>query len=83
LGDLQLKVESGIVIAFMICVFLSFYFVYLSFQTVEDALKKQLVALAVYSLVAGVAMLACVTLYFGMKRIFRFEQLRKSKIQQD
>jgi hypothetical protein len=78
-----LKVESGIVIAFIICVFLSFYFVYLSFQTVEDALKKQLVALAVYSLAAGVAVLACITLYFGIKRIFKFEQLRKSETKQE
>jgi TRAP-type C4-dicarboxylate transport system permease small subunit len=79
----QLRVESSIVIAFIICVFLSFYFVYLSFQTAEDALKKQFVALAVYSLVAGVAILACITLYFGIKRIFRFEQLRKRQTEQD
>ncbi|MEM3577596.1 MAG: hypothetical protein QXX51_03965 [Candidatus Bathyarchaeia archaeon] len=77
-----MKAEPAIIIAFTICIFLTFYFVYMSFQTTEENLRKELVALALYSLVAGAAMLACITLYIGIKRIFISEEL-KSETEQD
>jgi len=66
----HLKVESIIVVILAICIFLSFYFTFLSFQTVDDALKKQLVTLAASSLITGVIMLACITISLGIKKAF-------------
>jgi hypothetical protein len=63
-------VESIIVVILAICIFLSFYFTFLSFQTVDDALKKQLVTLAAFSLITGVILLACITISFGIKKAF-------------
>jgi len=61
-------VESITVAILTICIFLSFYFIFLSLQTVDDALKKQLVTLAAYSLITGVIMLACITISLGIKK---------------
>ena len=66
----HLKVESITVVILTICIFLSFYFTFLSFQTVDDALKKQLVTLAAYSLITGVIILACITISLGIKKAF-------------
>ena len=66
----HLKVESITVAILTICIFLSFYFIFLSLQTVDDALKKQLVTLAAYSLITGVIMLACITISLGIKKAF-------------
>jgi len=66
----HLKVESITVVILVICIFLSFYFTFLSFQTVDDALKKQLVTLAASSLITGVIMLACITISLGIKKAF-------------
>jgi NADH:ubiquinone oxidoreductase subunit 6 (subunit J) len=63
-------VESIIVVILAICIFLSFYFTVLSFQTVDDALKKQLVTLAAYSLITGVVIFACLMIYLGIKKAF-------------
>lgn len=63
-----LKVESITVIVFAICVFLSFYFAYLAFQAFDEALKRQLVTLAASSLITGVILLACMTIYLGIKK---------------
>ncbi|MEM3597138.1 MAG: hypothetical protein QXJ53_03310 [Candidatus Bathyarchaeia archaeon] len=78
-----MKAESAILIAFTICMFLTFYFVYLSFQTTEETLKKELVALAVYALLSGVIVLACMTVYVGIRKILKFEQMQTSKPEQD
>jgi hypothetical protein len=40
----------------------------LSFQTIDDALKKQFVVLAASSLITGVVIFACMTIYLGIKR---------------
>ena len=66
----HLKVESITVVILAICIFLSFYFTFLSFQTVDDALKKQLVTLAASSIITGVILLACITISFGIKKAF-------------
>lgn len=65
-----MKVESVVVAVLMICIFLSFYFTFLSFQTVDADIKRQILVLAVLSLVAGVVMMASLTIYLGVKRIF-------------
>jgi hypothetical protein len=66
----HLKVESITVVILTICIFLSFYFTFLSFQTIDDALKKQLVTLAASSLITGVILLACITISLGIKKAF-------------
>jgi NADH:ubiquinone oxidoreductase subunit 6 (subunit J) len=63
-------VESITVVILAICIFLSFYFTFLSFQTVDDALKKQLVTLAACSLITGLIMFACMTISLGIKKAF-------------
>jgi len=73
-------VESIIVVIVAICIFLSFYFTFLSFQTVDDALKKQFVTLAAYSLITGVMLLACITISLGIKKAFpRVESKLRSR----
>jgi FtsH-binding integral membrane protein len=65
-----LKVESAAVATLIVCIFLSFYLAFLSFQEIDDSLKKQLVTLAAYFLITGVVILACMTVYLSIKRAF-------------
>jgi hypothetical protein len=48
-----MKVESIAVVILTICIFLSFYFAFLSFQEIDVAVKKQLLTFTAYSLIAG------------------------------
>jgi ABC-type thiamin/hydroxymethylpyrimidine transport system permease subunit len=76
-----LKSESVVVVFFTICISLSFYFTFLSVQAVDDALKKQLVIIAVYSLITGVTMLASLIIYLVIRKAFSpvENQLRSSE----
>lgn len=65
-----MKAESAIIITVAICIFLSFYFSLLSFMTAEDLMKKQLVLLAVYSLLSGIIVFGCLIIYLVMKKFF-------------
>lgn len=65
-----MKAESAIIAAVSVCIFLAFYFSYLSLQAFEDALKKQFVLLALSSLLTGAVIFGCLIIYFGMKKIF-------------
>jgi NADH:ubiquinone oxidoreductase subunit 6 (subunit J) len=80
-GVSYLRVESVTIIAFAICIFLSFYFTFLSFQAIDDTLKKQLVTLAASFLITGVILFACMTIYLGIKKAFVRvdDQLRNSE----
>ncbi len=69
-GVFHLKVESITAVILAICIFLSFYFTFLSLQTLDDTLKKQLVALAIYTLITGVIMLTCLTISSVIKKAF-------------
>lgn len=64
----KLKVESITLMILALCIFLSFYFTFLSFQTIDDTVKKQLVILAASSLITGVVIFACLTIYIGIKK---------------
>ena len=81
----HLKVESIIVVILAICIFLSFYFTFLSFQTADDALKKEFVTLAASSLITGVIILTCLTISFWIEKAFsRIEyQLRITEEQSE
>ena len=74
-----LKAESIIVTILIICIFLSFYFAYLSFQEINETLKKQLVTLAAYSLIAGIVIMACMTIYLSLKRAFPKMETRQKR----
>lgn len=77
-----LKVESAVVVVLGVCVFLAFYFVYLSFQTVDEVLKKQLVFVAASSVITGAVLFACLTIYLGIKKAFSGmgDQLKTSDV---
>jgi hypothetical protein len=76
-----LKPESVSVVFFAICIYLSFYFTILSVQAVDEALKKQLVIIAAYSLITGVTILASLMIYLAIKKAFSpvENQLRSSE----
>ena len=81
-GVFQLKVESITIVILAICIFLSFYFTFLSLQTLDDTLKKQLVTLAASSLITGAIMLACLTISLGIKKAFPKVESKVSKREQ-
>jgi uncharacterized membrane protein len=66
----HLKVETITVIILATCIFLTFYLTFLSLQTLDDTLKKQLVTLAATTLITGVIMLTCLTIALVIKRAF-------------
>ena len=63
-----MKIESVVIIALTICIFMSFYLTFLSFQTVDDTLRKQIMTLAASSLITGVIVFATMTVYLGIKK---------------
>jgi TRAP-type C4-dicarboxylate transport system permease small subunit len=65
-----LKAESAIIVAVSICIFLTFYFSYLSLQVFDDTLKKQFILLALSSLLTGAIIFGCLVIYLGIRRIF-------------
>ena len=65
-----LKVETVTVVILAFCIFLSFYFTFLSFQISDEAVKKQLVTLAASSLITGVVIFACLMIHLGIKKAF-------------
>jgi TRAP-type C4-dicarboxylate transport system permease small subunit len=81
----DLKVESVILAVVALCIFMSFYFTYLSFQTADDMFKKQFMILAASSLITCVVVFACMTIYIGIKKtIARFRgQLNDSEEHMD
>jgi hypothetical protein len=65
------KFETAVVIVIMACIFMSFYFSFLSFQTADSATKLPFVALATSCLITGGVMLACWMAYAGINEVFR------------
>jgi len=74
-----LKIESAIVVVTAVCAFLTFYFSMLSLKMVDDALKGQLVILAVLSLLTAIIIFGCLIIYIGIRRVFVRADLRKSE----
>jgi uncharacterized membrane protein YidH (DUF202 family) len=70
-GGFLLKMESIAVVILAVCVFLSFYFAFLTFQMVDETSKKEFMALAVSCLVASVTIFVCLMIYLPLKRAFR------------
>jgi hypothetical protein len=61
-------VESAALAILTICIFLTFYFSFLSLQSIDETIKKQLVTLAIYSILTGIIILASLIIHLGIKK---------------
>jgi hypothetical protein len=74
------KIEAVTLIFIVICISLSFYLAFLSFQTLDETLSKQLVTFAASFLITGITIFAALTVHLGMKKAFsRTEDIVKSE----
>ena len=74
------KIEGVTLIFIVICISLSFYLAFLSFQALDETLSKQLVALAASFLIAGITIFAALTVHLGIKKaVSRMEDAVKSE----
>ncbi len=64
------KIEGVTLIFIVICIFLSFYLAFLSFETLNETLSKQLVAFAASFLIAGIVIFVALTVHLGIKKAF-------------
>ncbi len=74
-----MKIESTIVVVTAVCIFLTFYFSLLSFQTGDNVLKGQLVILSVLYLLTGILVFGCLIIYLAIRRVFVKAEFRKSE----
>lgn len=65
------KIEAVTIIFIVICISLSLYLAFLSFQTFDETLSKQLVAFAASFLIAGVTIFAALTVHLSIKKAFQ------------
>ena len=68
---IQWKFEAVTLIFIVICISLTFYLAFLSFQAFDENLKKQLVAFAVSSLITGMVVFTALTVHLAIKRAFQ------------
>lgn len=74
------KIEAITLIFIVICVSFSFFLAFLSLQTVDEALSKQLVTFAASFLITGITIFAALTVHVGIKKVFsRIEDVAKSE----
>ena len=74
------KIEAVTLIFIVIFISLSFYLAFLSFQTLDETLSKQLVTFAVSFLIAGITIFAAMTVHLGIEKAFqRTEDVVKSE----
>ena len=66
----HLKIEAVTLIFIVICISLSFYLAFLSFQTLDETLSKQLVAYAASFLITGITIFVALTVHLGIKKAF-------------
>jgi uncharacterized membrane protein len=64
------KIEAATLIFIVICISLSFYLAFLSFQTLDETLSKQLVAFAASFLITGITIFVALTVYLAMNKAF-------------
>ncbi len=62
--------ESAIVVTVSVCIFLAFYFAFLSINAFDKGWKEQFVILAAVSLLAGLVIFICLTIYWGIQKVF-------------
>lgn len=64
------KIEAVTLIFIVVCISLSFYLAFLSFQTLNETLRKQLVVFAASFLITGITVFAALTVHLGIKKAF-------------
>ena len=76
-----MKVESAAIAILTLCIFLTFYFSFLSLQSIDETIKKQLVTLAIYSILTGIIILTSLIIHLGIKKALTSieTQLRSQK----
>jgi len=74
-------VESAAIAILTLCIFLTFYFSFLSLQSIDETIKKQLVTLAIYSILTGIIILTSLIIHLGIKKALTSieTQLRSQK----
>jgi hypothetical protein len=75
------KVETAIVIVLIICIFLSFYFSFLSLAKTNYDEKRYLVNVAASSLITGGVMVACWLAYLGVRRFLRKPMMQQEHVE--
>jgi creatinine amidohydrolase/Fe(II)-dependent formamide hydrolase-like protein len=65
------KIEAVTLIFIVICISFSFYLAFLSFQTLDETLSKQLVAFAASFLITGITIFVALTVHLGIKKAFQ------------
>jgi len=74
------KIEAVTLILIVICISLSFYLAFLSLQTLDETLSKQLVAFAASFLITRITIFAALTVHLGIKKAFsRTKDVAKSE----
>ena len=63
------EIEAVTLIFIVICISLSFYLAFLSFQTLDENLSKQLVTFAASFLITGITIFAALTVHLGIKKV--------------
>jgi hypothetical protein len=65
-----LKVELVAVIVRTVCTSLSFCFAFMCFQAIDFSLKRQLAALAAFSLIVGIGILVSLTIFLRIETMY-------------
>ncbi|MEM3697387.1 MAG: hypothetical protein QXQ94_07815 [Candidatus Bathyarchaeia archaeon] len=63
-----MKVESAAIAILTLCIFLTFYFSFLSLQSLDENIKKQLITLAIYSIITGIIILTSLIIHISIKK---------------
>ena len=66
-----MKFETAVTIVIMVCIFMSFYFAFLSLQAADTATKLPFVALAASCLITGTVMFLCWMAHAGINKVLR------------
>jgi hypothetical protein len=62
------NIEAVTLTSIAVCISMSFYLAFLSFQTLNESWRRQLVISAIFFLMAGASIFAALTIHLGIKR---------------
>jgi hypothetical protein len=68
---LHWKIEAVTIIFIVICISTSLYLAFLSFQTLDQNLSKQLVTLAASFLITGITIFTALTVHLAIRKAFQ------------
>ncbi len=67
----RLKLGSLIGIFLTVCIFLTFYFVFLAFQYDDGDMRVKFMTFATTSLIVGVTVSVCLVVFLTMRKLFQ------------